>query len=195
MKILKKSLSKARKVFFKPNNNKNNKRENINFKNSIVVPYVPMLEKLKQPLKELDTSLIFKYNNKLGQNLTKNKPLQKVECGVYKIPCKNCKQFYIGEAGRELSKRTEEHKMDIKTQKPESGIAEHVRLTDHFFDFKKAEIVYPSKNIVKRHIVESALINTYSKSDLTVNLNTGFAPHNKFLTNHIKEIINLDDFG
>ena len=38
------------------------------------------------------------------------------------------------------------------------------------------------------------LINTYSKSKLTVNLNSDFAPHNKFLTKHIKEIIDLDDF-
>ena len=80
-------------------------------------------------------------------------------------------------------------------QKSESGVAEHVRESDHFFDFKNAKIIYPSKNVVKRHIVESTLISTLKKSNKTCNLNLGFAPHNEFLTKHLKEIINLEEFG
>ena len=94
------------------------------FQKSIVVPYVPSLEKLKYPLKELNTNLIFKYNNKLGQNLTDNKPkLNKTE-GMYKIPCRDWKQFYVGETERDLITAINEHKHDIKT---ECKIAEHVR--------------------------------------------------------------------
>ena len=69
-----------------------------------------------------------------------------------------------------------------------------LKKTDHFFDFKNAKIVYPSNKRKKRHIVESALVNTFTKSNLTVNLNAGFAPHNDFLTRHVKELINFDDF-
>ena len=143
----------------------------------------------------MNTSLIFKYINKLGQNLTDNKPKVNKTEGIYKIPCRDCKQFYVGETGRGLISRINEHKDDIVKQKAESGIAEHVRKDDHFFDFKNAKIVHYSKNIHKRHIIESAIINKCSKLDLTVNLNKGFSPHNDFLTKHIEEIINLDDFG
>ena len=142
----------------------------------------------------MDTNLVFKYENKLSHNLVKNKPKVNHESGVYKIPCKSCEKSYIGETGRTLTKRIEEHKKDIEKQKPDSGVAEHIRDTDHFFDFKKAKIVYPSKNTLKRHIVESTLIASLKKSEETCNLNLGFAPHNVFLTKHLKEIIHLDDF-
>ena len=53
-----------------------------------------MLEKLKMPLRQLDTQLVFKYNNKLSQNLTKNKPREKLKCEVYEVPCKDFNQLY-----------------------------------------------------------------------------------------------------
>ena len=150
---------------------------------------------MKRPLTDLNTNLVFNYENKLSHNLVMNKPKDKPTSGVYKIPCKDCEKSYIGETGRCLEKRITEHKKDIVMQKSESGVAEHVRESDHFFDFKNAKIIYPSKNVVKRHIVESTLISTLKKSNKTCNLNLGFAPHNEFLTKHLKEIIDLDEFG
>ena len=190
--ILKKALTKARRTFYHNTNVKNINNKN---KNHIVVPYVPFLEKMKRPLTQFNTNLVFNYENKLSHNLVMNKPKDKLTSGVYKIPCKDCEKSYIGETGRCLQKRITEHKKDIVMQKSESGVAEHVREFDHFFDFKNAKIVYPSKNIAKRHIVESTLIATLKKSNKTCNLNLGFSPHNEFLTNHLKEIINLDEFG
>jgi len=190
--ILNKSLTKARRTFFK--SNKNIKNENNKKKRNIVIPYVPFLEKMKQPLYQMDTNLVFNYKNKLSHNLIQNKPSIDSESGVYKIPCKNCDKNYIGETGRTLKKRIDEHKKDIRIQKSDSGVAEHVRKNNHFFDFKKAKIVYPSNSTIKRHIVESTLIADLKKSNKTCNLNLGFAPHNHFLTKHLKEIIPLDDF-
>ena len=189
--ILNKSLKKARRTFYRNNVSDGNKNVR---KNNIVVPYIPSLEKIKQPLHQLGTNLVFKYDNKLSHNLVKNKPKINNEAGVYKIPCKSCDKSYIGETGRSLKKRITEHKKDIVLQKYESGVAEHVRETDHFFDFQNAKIVYPSNNTLKRHIIESTLISTLQKTDKTCNLNLGFAPHNVFLTKHLKEIIHLDDF-
>ena len=123
--ILKKSLNKAKKSFFNPP--KRDKDTQISTKNMIVVPYVPVLEKLKYPLKKLDQNLVFKYNNKISHNLIKNKPQVQTKAGVYKIPCKDCNKFYVGETGRTLEKRIVEHKNDIKNQTPESGVADHVK--------------------------------------------------------------------
>ena len=192
--ILNKSLTKARRTFFKSNENIKNENNKNKKKRNIVIPYVPFLEKMKQPLYQMDTNLVFNYKNKLSHNLIQNKPSIASESGVYKIPCKNCDKNYIGETGRTLKKRIDEHKKDIRIQKSDSGVAEHVRKNNHFFDFKKAKIVYPSNSTIKRHIVESTLIADLKKSNKTCNLNLGFAPHNHFLTKHLKEIIPLDDF-
>jgi len=39
---------------------------------------------------------------------------------VYKIPCSNCEQTYIGETGRKLGTRLKEHKTEVEatTKKP-----------------------------------------------------------------------------
>ena len=131
---------------------------------------------MKRPLTDLNTNLVFNYENKLSHNLVMNKPKDKPTSGVYKIPCKDCEKSYIGETGRCLEKRITEHKKDIVMQKSESGVAEHVRESDHFFDFKNAKIAHYSKSIHKRDIIKLAIINKYSKLDLTVNLHKGFGP-------------------
>ncbi len=120
--------------------------------------------------------------------MNKNKPSQKsTDHGVYKIPCKCCDKFYIGETGRDLAQRLKEHKTDIINRKSHSGVANHVLETSHNFDFEQAKIVYPCSDKRKRHLVESALI--IEQSEYCVNLNTGFSPHNKLLAKTICSLV------
>ena len=45
----------------------------------------------------------------------KDKLLKEKASGVvYQIPCKNCNQVYIGETGRTLATRLQEHKDDVR---------------------------------------------------------------------------------
>ena len=48
------------------------------------------------------TILIFRYHNKLHDNLLNNKPNSNVNCGVYIIPCKSRDKGFVGENGRDL---------------------------------------------------------------------------------------------
>ena len=41
-------------------------------------------------------------------------PKEKVSGVVYQIPCKNCRQVYIGETGRALATSLQEHKDDVR---------------------------------------------------------------------------------
>ena len=111
---------------------------------NIVVPYSPVLEPFKRTLRVINRGHLFKYNNKLGSSITKNRPESNIECGVYKIPCKDCDQSYIGETGRNMDARFREHKTDIAIQKKDSGVASHVMETNHSFDFENAKIIWPS---------------------------------------------------
>ena len=127
---------------------------NTSKKKYLVVPYVPTLEKSRRHLKQFNTDLVFKYNNKLLKKLVNNKPNINISNGVYKIPCMSYNKVYIGETGRNLKKRLKEDKADIANKKTESGIAAHVRKKDHRFDFKKAKIIFPCNNYKRRDIVE-----------------------------------------
>ena len=134
-------------------------------------------------LRESQSRLVFKYHNKIGSKLINNNPQPVTSCGVYKIPCGDCPKFYIGETGRDLSVRIKEHVKDIEHNKPESGVVTHVNATGHYFDFAGANIIFPSNNLQKRHLVESALIKT-NNSHVT-NLNLGKCPQGAFISKFI----------
>ena len=84
-----------------------------------------------------------------------------------------------------------EHKSDIvkPERKLSSGVVSHVWDTGHLFDFTKAEMLFNSNDLTKRHLVESAVIKHYSHQDLSVNLNYGFSLHNNVLSKHITQLI------
>ena len=47
----------------------------------IVVPYSPILNSVKKPLRLFNTKLVFAYKNKLMNKLINNKPKTDVSCG------------------------------------------------------------------------------------------------------------------
>ena len=188
-KVLNKALKRAKKTHF-CTNKKVVLDEN---KKMIKLPYNKNLEKIKRPLSNINTRLVFTYENKLTHILCKNKPKNcQCDMGVYEIPCRTCGKIYVGESGRDLEKRIKEHKIDIKNANEKNGMFVHVRDFDHPIDFKNARIVYPSSSVRRRHLVESALIDKHQKIDNCVNLNKGFAYSNTLVSKYVREIAHLN---
>ncbi len=106
---------------------------------------------------------------------TKDK-LEKEEQGelVYRIPCKNCDDVYVGENGRLLKTRLEEHKKDVTQEEEEqytrsarrasertfnkSAVTDHVKRLNHVVDWEDTRIVDRESNKRKRHVRESIWI-------------------------------------
>ena len=158
------------------------------FRSNRVVPFVPCLEQQAKILRLLDSDMKFKYKNKISHYFTNNNS-QKFNGGVYQIPCSDCPKIYIGETGRTLDTRISEHKRDILSQKPSSAIANHVSDKDHRINFHDSKLIFKSKNVIHRHLVESAFINL--NSAISLNGNFGFSPHNKLLSKYICKSLNL----
>ena len=183
--ILNKAYYKARRSFYSTRRDRSSNQEP---NQRISLPYVPCLEAQSSTSKLLDSKIVFKYNNKLLNNLSKNNDKSSFEGGVYKIPCLDCDRFYVGETGRTLPLRITEHKRDTVNNKPESVIASHVHHYDHEMNYDESSLIFKSKSLKKRHIVESAFICLNSEN--TLNNNLGFSPHNKLLSRFIGSIIN-----
>ena len=187
-RILKIALFKAKRIHFQSIKNERNK-----CKQMIVVPYAPCLETFKPHLRKFDANLVFKHSNKLKSQLINNKPPPSSQSGVYKIDCNSCHKSYIGETGRDLSIRVDEHRNDERRSvKLDSGIVDHNIETGHHFDFANARIIYPCNNKDKMHLVESSLIWYFTRQDRAVNLNYGFAPKNMLLSYYIKNLLPRD---
>ena len=85
---------------------------------SVGIPYVHgMAERIKRTLKSYKINTYFIPQNKIRQGLVHPKEkIQKEEtCGcIYEVSCLNCNKVYIGETGRSLKTRIQEHQTDVK---------------------------------------------------------------------------------
>jgi hypothetical protein len=99
--------------------------------------------------------------------------IAKTDC-VYKIPCKSCEQVYIGETGRTLGTRLEEHKKDAESardrrftrgqrreaenEENKSAVTDHINRNNCVIDWEGAKVVDREDNRRTRWIKESIWI-------------------------------------
>ena len=104
----------------KKNKKKTNDR---NYRSQVVIPYVEgVSERVHRVLKKYGVATAMRPHTTLRRLLVH--PKDKVELEeqgelVYQIPCKNCGAEYIGETGRLLKTRLEEHRKDVDNTKKE----------------------------------------------------------------------------
>ena len=91
---------------------------------------------------------------------THNKPPESKAC-VYCIPCSGCDSVYIGQTGRTLEKRINEHSRDLRFANPKNALVTHRSLHNHNFNLRKAHTIKYIHTSPKRKIIESALISHY----------------------------------
>ena len=84
--------------------------------------------------------------------------------GVYRIPCDDCSQCYIGETKRALTLRLREHQANCRNQKQHSDVVYHSAI-GHSRGFDRARIVNTQRNTNKRKIAESLFIKNHSTVD------------------------------
>src|SRR5678816_506329 len=94
----------------------------------------------------------------------KFKNYEKSQC-IYKIPCNNCTDIYIGET-IDFIRRRNQHKDDLVTNKQNSALTHHRRNQNHRINIDGMEpIIYASDN-KKRKMTESFCIknrNNFNK--------------------------------
>jgi len=94
--------------------------------------------------------------------------------GVYRIPCGDCAQCYIGETKRALTLRLSEHEANCRKQRlrehepdyheQHSAVVEHSAI-GHSWGFNRAVIINTQRNTIKRKIAESLFIKSHSTVD------------------------------
>ena len=69
-------------------------------------------------------------------------PINRKKGVVYSIPCAECPRAYIGQTGRSLDHRLQEHRRALKNgDVAASAIAEHVFSCNHKVDLSKASVI------------------------------------------------------
>ena len=140
-------------------------------------------------LKKLGYDAIYKYPNTIGKCLIKNSPKDQIDAGVYIIPCKDCKQPYVGETGRDYQQRLSEHKRAVRNGDLNNAVFVHMSENNHAIDWENSKLICKVREEKKRKITESAAINLIKN----VNLNEGFYKFDCLTSKYVIEAANLQN--
>ncbi|CAH8666661.1 unnamed protein product [Dicrocoelium dendriticum] len=93
---------------------------------------LPFEVKVAHQPTEIIRSKLFKVNDKLSKE---------EETGViYKICCRNCDKYYVGQTGRKLGTRLHEHCLAVRRHDQNSLMSVHMDAENHQFDIEHVSI-------------------------------------------------------
>ena len=126
---------------------------------------------MKKSLARYDISTSFHSSATLKSLLSHTKstcPPSSLKNVIYKIPCADCQQFYIGQTSRPLIKRIKENEAcmrldnhtDSSTGNIKSAPAKHGRDNDHSIDWKATRILTTCDNKGQLNLLEHVAIKT-----------------------------------
>ena len=162
---------KARQKFYV-----NSNRENTNTNATLVLPYYSCFESIISMLRVLKINIAFTFNCTIGKTLIKNSPKEN-SAVIYKVPCKTCHLFYIGETSKPLAERITNHKRSIRYAQTSNAIFLHTRDSSHPVDWQNTGPIIKCNDFMRRNLLESACIQVSYEN----NINTS------------KGLYNLDD--
>ena len=111
----------------------------------VTIPYIKgTLEAIKRVLNPLGIRTSFRPINTLWRIVHSKDPVPKHERAsvVYRIPCNNCPQAFIGQTSRTLTQRLKEHQRAVRNgDLATSALAEHAHSTGHPIDWTKPHVI------------------------------------------------------
>ena len=130
---------------------------------------------LRKLLSKYNIGTVFKSSNTLRSILTHTKtpsPAKQQKNVIYKIPCRDCDAFYIGQTCRPLTKRIKEHEachrlnnlVDSATGDIKSAPAKHGRDLGHTIAWSSTSIIASCQHRSQLDLLEHAAISTLEPS-------------------------------
>ena len=190
-------LSNAKRKWYIPKPRKENNPSSI-----LSLPFSPHLYQAQKFLDNenhrsnphSDTNIRFSYRNTIRNRLVKNSNRKSDNIGVYCIPCIDCDRCYVGESGRSLEVRLDEHRRACRLGSNYSAVATHSLDVGHRIGFKQSKVVYKSSDRDSRRTVEGALITlnkTFENNKSSVSENK----HVSALICRVAKINSYDDIS
>ena len=173
----------------KNSNNKNNPANKIMDSPNdryLVLPNNKVSTMLAENLKIQGFKLVTTTSDTIRSLLNKQKHIHTdPEAGIYEIPCASCDLAYYGQSARNLRKRINEHKRDLRSGQTNNSIVKHNYELNHSPRFESAKVLKFCNDPRRRKILESAIIAIYP--------NINHRPGSYNLVNNIARKIIIDN--
>ncbi|KYN21604.1 hypothetical protein ALC57_06020 [Trachymyrmex cornetzi] len=154
----------SRRVQFEQNSSLNNNiDDDVERTSWFLIPYTNnTANEFIRICKKENVKTAFYSNNKLNRFIKVQKdtlPRNQNKNVVYKIKCRDCDATYVGQTGRKLNTRINEHRNSINWKtNTQSVITNHRLEVNHEFDWENIQILDKERNLSKRLISEKAHI-------------------------------------
>ena len=162
MHFIEKCLKKAKKTFYGNNDLEKSPPNNI-----LCLPYARSFENVIPLLRSFDVKVVFKFDNTIKNMLIKNSPHNNHNV-IYTIPCKDCNSMYIGQTGKDVTTRINQHKYSVRTGQTSNSLFVHLQDKEHRINWSDNQIVCKSNTFLNRNIIESALIQLSWNENLNI---------------------------
>lgn len=189
----------------------NRKEEGNKNRGMVVIPYVQGLtESVSRIMKTHGVTTAIRPHKTIRNELVKPKDQrllgETAEC-VYKIPCANCEKVYVGETGRRLGTRLQEHQKEVEmeglkqsqytrstrlaslSEYHKSAVTDHTLQMNHVIDWKETKVVDREQDRQTRWIKEAIAIR--KEGQMTMNRDEGQYPlpniYNQVLVTHARD--------
>ena len=157
-----------RNVNFPSSQSPQNRENNIKY---VKTPYIKgATERITRLLKPFSISVASKPSNNIRSILgtTKDKlSISDKNSIIYKIPCSDCSECYVGESGKEMKVRNHEHQLAVARNDPRSLISQHVLRNGHDINWDAAEVLDSHKNSKSRKVLEamytSSIVGSFNR--------------------------------
>ncbi len=126
----------------------------------ICVPNSDKASVISKYLKKTGLRLAVSSGLKIGE-ISKTKQTKAINNNsvIYSIPCNGCQKEYIGETGRGLKKRLEEHRKDVRHHGTSNSLVVHIGKYKHLPKWEAAKEVKVGLHRTMRRAMESAFIS------------------------------------
>jgi len=128
---------------------------------TLSLPYNELTKTFIRPiLNTQNCQVAYKASNTIRSSLVKTKPRIRNDesAGIYSIPCHDCERIYIGQTGRTLKERLNEHKYSLRINDSNNALFRHMSETHHKINVPEAKMIFKCSHWEKRLIIESSLI-------------------------------------
>nr|CAH8832216.1 unnamed protein product [Trichobilharzia regenti] len=140
-------------------NESTNKEPSPKTKKQFILPYIRNISEITaRIMKPFDIDVAHKPAESLNSILCKPKdPIEKGDKinTIYKINCVNCNKHYIGQSGRPLRIRIQEHKSAVKRHDINSLVSIHSDDHGHQFDWDNVKILNRGNTKCAREFLEA----------------------------------------
>ena len=135
----------------------------------ISIPYDKYIYSTIKPiLLKHDIQISYKANSNLNKILSNNKPKipYTQKSGIYKLTCGNCEKYYVGQTGRSLKDRFQDH-----ISRNNSNMYRHLTMNKHLTSIDNMQLLHEAPKSFRLNLLEEMEIEKHHKRSPELMLN------------------------